>query len=364
MEARRPQSSTNGRRRRLLAHQETSELLQEFRELSPQTSAPVALRPAGIEPDQRVLQRMVSPQLWKHILLILVLGFLAVTSVWSEISQPPAIRNLATASQPRVSQGLAGLCFFAAGQLALMIGWIRARSSVDFSGRYRCWKWLAGCLISTGALWITNTQDSLPLLAESLAEPLIGSIGAARRTLVVVPIASLSIWVLGRVIPDMGRNRTSQTVFTVGVLAALLRLLMVYSSSLGTCPASILNAVLLTSAGLLVSSLLLHTRFVMYISQDPPQRALSAARTTDQSATPADHQQPATVDFATEAVREETSSENSTVPAINADREMTDGEKSAVVDATNSASTAAPVDSPRTQDAGKRGRRRRKRKAA
>jgi len=271
MDARRSQSSTNGRRRRLI-NSHDDELLAEFQALSPH-APPVPNPDTTVSgPEQQLLSRVISGQLWKHSLIIVALVLVAVTTIWTEIYQPQALQELAANSHPRVSKGLAGSFLVLAGQLALLIGWIRSRSSVDFSGGYRCWKWLAGCLIAIGGLWITNFQDSLPQLAQLAAEPIIGSIGAARRTLVVVPIASLSIWVLSRVVPDMGRNRWSQAIFSIGILAAIGRLLLSYGAMPVSVTPSVLNGILLSATGLVACSLLLHARFVLYISKDPPER--------------------------------------------------------------------------------------------
>ncbi|MCH2201874.1 MAG: hypothetical protein MK102_07880 [Fuerstiella sp.] len=283
MDASWSQSSTDGRRRRLLASQESEDLLTEFEALAPQTTAAVIPNLAVTVPDRLIMYRMVSGQLWKHMLLLLAVVLVSITAVWSEIEQPDALQSLASSNQPRVGKGLAGIFLVFAGQLSLMIGWIRSRSSVDFSGQYRCWKWLAGSLVALGILWITNCQDALPQVAQVLAKPLIGGVSAARRTLVVVPIVGVSIWILSRVIPDMGRNRYAQALFGLGVLSAVGRLLLSYSTSLGTHSDPVLDSILLSSAGLMVCSLLLHTRFVLYISNDPPERSASTTARDEQA---------------------------------------------------------------------------------
>ncbi|MEO2036882.1 MAG: hypothetical protein ABGZ35_32805 [Planctomycetaceae bacterium] len=346
MEARRSQSSTNGRRRRLLANQDTDDLLAEFEALAPQATTTPAPGTTVIAPDRQILHRMVSGQLWKHGLIVLAVMLLASAAIWSEIYQPLVLQELAATRQPRISKGLAGVFLVVAGQLALIIGWIRSRSAVDFSGRYRCWKWLAGCLVSIGCLWSTNLQDALPQLAETLAEPLIGSIGAARRTLVIVPLAGLSIWVLSRVVPDMGRHRSSQALFIVSVLAALVRLLMSYGASLDAFSPPILDGTLLTSAGLLVCSLLLHTRFVLYISKDPPERTLTAATRGDQPGSESDQLQPETNDLAAEDLTAEPIAAKSDGTATSQHGPATDNDKSQDVvteEATASARNAETV---------------------
>jgi len=280
MDARRSQSSTDGRRRRLLHSHDTEELLAEFEALAPGAAPAVACEVTVAVPDRQLLTRMVSSQLWKHGLLILGIALLGATAIWGEIYKPDTLRDLADSRQPRVSKGLAGAFLIVSGQFALLIAWIRSRSSVDFSGRYRCWKWLAGCLISIGALWVTNFQNSLPQLARLFIEPVIGGVGAARHTLVVVPLAALSVWVLSRVVPDMGRSRWTQALFCLGVFTALGRLLLSYGTSMSEVSDAELDGVLLLATGLLVCSLLLHTRFVLYISKDPPERSAGGSTRT------------------------------------------------------------------------------------
>jgi|GEM_PF-4873051 len=277
MDARRSQSSTDGRRRRLLHSHGTEELLAEFEALSPTSTPAMASQVTVAVPDRQMLTRLISSQIWKHSVLILCIALLAVAAIWGEVYQPDALRNLADSRQPRVSKGLAGAFLIIAGQLALLISWIRSGSSVDYSGRYRCWKWLAACLIPIGVLWVTNSQNSLPQLARLLIEPVIGGVGAARHTLVVVPLAALSVWVLSRVVPDMGRSRLTQAMFCLGVLAALGRLLLSYGNSVGEVTDAVLDGVLLAATGLLVCSFMLHARFVLYISKDPPERKAASA---------------------------------------------------------------------------------------
>jgi len=287
MEARRSQSS-NGRRRRLLNQQGDDELLAEFEAFAVQPKISSAPEATIASADRNILTRMISSQLWKHVVLVTSILVLAVSAVVGEIYQPDLLRNLADSNQPRLSKGFAGGFLLIAGQLSLLIAWIRSGSTVDFSGRYRCWKWLSVFLTGIGVLWITNFQNSLPQLAQLFAQPLIGEVGAARNTLVVVPLAAVSLWVLSRVIPDMGRNRWSQAVFCVGVVAGVARLLLAYDPSPNPSSVAVLDSVLLTSSGLIISALLLHARFVMYISKDPPERRTAKETAPARSTSEAD----------------------------------------------------------------------------
>ena len=271
MDAQQVHRSSDGRRRRRLATGDDAELLAEYGHLTAKPCEDSGGLAELSTPEQRILTRLIPWRIWKHALLIAIISLSAAFALWAETRQlgldvesPRGITTL------RLTPGMVGVFLLLAGQLSLFVGWIRSESTVDFDGRYRWWKWLAALLLTTGLLWIANAQHSLPAIAQSLARPIIGDVTAARRTLIVVPVAALSILVFCRVIPDMGRNWISQFLFSAGILMAVIRMLMVYSYAAGPLPTTVLDAVLLTSAGFLVCSLLLHSRFVLYICNDPP----------------------------------------------------------------------------------------------
>ena len=279
MDARRANSASDGRRRRRIV-QDADELLAEFEQLAPDrrpAREPVATTAPADQSDHRILTKLISGRIWKLNGLLLVVVLAACGAVWAEFRHHHVLKIAGEAGTPRISSGLAGIFVLLTGQLALLIGWIRSESAVDFNGRYRWWKWLAAILVTVGVVWIANIQHTLPLLAQAIAEPVLGSISAARRTLVVVPVASIGILVLSRVIPDMGRNRFAQILFTTGLLIAAVRLLLAYGPTVEPLPAPLPDTVLLTAAAMLICSLVLHTRFVLYICNDPPHARLAQA---------------------------------------------------------------------------------------
>ncbi len=280
MDARRSRLSTDGRRRRLLQQNDEIDLLAEFESLRAGASADPAPQVTLENPDRFLIGRLISPRRWKHglvlagtVLLTAAVAFSEMRRVW--LTSVPASAWAAGASRP-----LAGIFMLLAGQLALLIGWVRSRSPVDFSGRYRCWKWLAAFLAVSGVLWITGWHGLLPDLACLAVEPLIGPVGAGRAVLVVVPAAALSLGILIRIIPDMGRNRWTQFLVCVAAVQAGIWVLSGHHFQNTESPQIVADAVLLLASGTILSALLLHARFVLYVSKDPPETA-SASRRTD-----------------------------------------------------------------------------------
>lgn len=278
MDARRPQATTDTRRRRLLQQQGDADLLAEFEALAPAASLPAPTEPTMPISERSVVERVISRHAWKHACLTLAILATTGMAIWIELTGSQFA--LIPAAEPfSISRGLAGISLILSGQLALLIGWIRSHSTVDFSGRYRCWKWLAGFLGAGAFLWLTHLHTALPQLTRVFVEPLIGAVGAARQTVVVVPLAAVTVWVLSRVIPDMSRNRWSQILFLSAVVLSVARIIIVRGSFAANVENVVLDAVLLAAANLSLIALLLHSRFVLYICNDPP-----AVRLTSESA--------------------------------------------------------------------------------
>jgi len=157
-----------------------------------------------------------------------------------------------------------------AAQLALLIGWVRAGSDIDYKGRYRWWKWLAAGQAVLAILLLSNTANIVPELITAMLQPFTGEISAARYAVVIVP--AMTFWgiVLSKVVPDMSRSFWSQSLLLIAVLTVVVRFMLIHGAATATINPMTLNAMVLSAAFAAFASMLLHCRYVAYICNDPP----------------------------------------------------------------------------------------------
>lgn len=212
--------------------------------------------------DTQLLRKILSPTLWKHLTAIVVLVLLTAGAIYQISSHPTAGLNH-TASR------FASCFLLLAGQLALLIGWIRSESDFDYKGRYRWWTSLAIALLTTAVLRLTDSTAWATETLIATAELATGALDSARLAILLVPLAVSGALLAYRIIPDMQRCFESQLVM---VLAAIGVLLSTVWQSIGIADhsGSVIASLDLSVAILFFSSLLLHARYVAYINHDPP----------------------------------------------------------------------------------------------
>ena len=263
--------SQGERRRRRLANSEDNSFTaveQVARQFSSgengrsQSGSPKALVQLGI------LRRFVSPYLWKHSLFLALLMIGLGGLLWEHSRETPT--RLGIHRNADLPSSVAGLLLLLAGQLAVITGWIRSQSGIDFRGRYRWWKWLAGATIALGIGLITNTVSTVPDALALILEPLIGTITAARPTLVAVPVMAFCAVVFSRVLPDMSRCIWSQSLLVIAVLTAIVQQMLVNGSAHHSIRSETLNAMMVLTAYLTFASMLIHCRYVAFVNNDPP----------------------------------------------------------------------------------------------
>jgi len=223
----------------------------------------MVLPSAGVEslPRQevRLLRKIVSPRLWKHLSLLAGLPLLWVV-----------LYGTAGAPRSSVMNGFSGILLLLAAQLATIVGWLRARSATDFQGHYRAWKWLAIGLATGAALILTDSARILPDVAAYLLRPLTGPLESARKAVVLVPVLAWCGFVLVRVLPDMNRSFWSQSLLIVALLVGVVRFMLVHTPAVSAISTPTLSALVLASTYAAFASMLLHCRHVAYICNDPP----------------------------------------------------------------------------------------------
>jgi hypothetical protein len=212
-----------------------------------------------------VMRKIISPRLWKHnVVACLLIAFPVILAGFQFPGQDREVQSrLATAAR-----ALGGLELFISSQLCLLICWVRSASAVDFAGVFRAWRWMSIILAVCSLLILTGLTGPLGLLVVQWLRPLFGNIQSARPALVFVPLCAASAYVLRHVIPDMSRCRIAQGSLLAAVLLTLGRIVVgIRGPSL---PVNTLEMWELMIAGLVLSSIHLHGRYVIYVNPNPP----------------------------------------------------------------------------------------------
>ncbi len=225
--------------------------------------------------DVRLLRRAISPRLWKH-LVVLCFGLLGIIGLFyarqAVAASGETFANGFHAPVPfeKTLNVITGTLLLLAAQLALLVGWVRSGSDIDYKGRYRWWKWLAAGQAVLAVLLLTNMTAAVPELITALLQPFTGQISAARYAVVVVP--AMTFWgiVLSKVVPDMSRSFLSQSLLLVAVLTVVVRFMLIHGAATATINPMTLNAMVLSAAFAAFASMLLHCRYVAFICNDPP----------------------------------------------------------------------------------------------
>jgi len=266
------QHSADRRRRRLSSELHDEELFQEFFPDTVRASVAESVSPPLQGSETELVRRVISPTLWKHMVVLTGGALMIAVVLWQECRIGSGVPEFGQ----HLSLGITGLLLLLSGQLALVTGWLRTDSEIDFQGRYRWWKWLAGGFFAAALIVATHSQSQVSSLVAGMLEPLTGSIRAAKSTIVLVPGITFCIIVLGRILPDMSRSRLSQSLLVIAVLMMTVRLALQHNAANVTT--ATFDAMMLVSAYFTFASMLLHCRYVAFICNDPPvQNVVSAA---------------------------------------------------------------------------------------
>lgn len=227
------------------------------------------------------LPRLVAPELWKIALLFLTI-VAAVTAliVYGSRAQagtstlPAEVNALLDISYSSVLPWSLSLLLVLSGQLTLIIGWARSQSPSDFAGHYRIWKWVGGLCWAIALCLPTGAHVALSATlyhywsVQFWQQVTLG-------WLLPTYVACLSLfWLVQR---DMRRCWFSRSLLFLAGGAALAH--VAHQLQVFAAPHPLFAS--LTSAAAvacLFGSLLFHTRFVIYISADPPVARRAAAK--------------------------------------------------------------------------------------
>ena len=251
------------RRRRRLSHDLADSDEFQVHSESESASSEAASQVWTSEFDTQLLRKVLSPKIWKHVTAITLLVLCAAAMIYQ-------LNTNSSAALEHTSARFASCFLLLAGQLALLIGWIRGESDLDYKGRFRWWTTLAIAILTAAILRLTDSSTWAADTVITIIELGTGSLNAARPAVLLVPSVVASAVLAYRIIPDMQRCFESQLIMVVSVLGLIV---MITWQHIGTTqtPSAILASLNLGICVLTFSSLLLHARYVAYVNHDPPE---------------------------------------------------------------------------------------------
>jgi hypothetical protein len=229
-------------------------------------------------------------KLWGMIGLAL-LGWLGVLSLGLYVdlarSEWSAIVGLQAG---RTSRWYGAVCLLAAAQLSFLIFWHRSRSRKDFWGRYRIWLW-------AGLTWFTFCAAEVTSFhlkaAEWVAEQYRLRVWNAQTMCWMLAAAPIAVGMQRLLRREMQHCRASASLLRASMAAAVVSAATTFLSPL--LPVSSVTSVMTNGSAmlwqlLLAGSVLIHTRFVIHITNEaaPKTREPKAGRIARWSAAAGD----------------------------------------------------------------------------
>lgn len=272
------------RRRRLAGEQDAAAQSRPSAENSCSrpavSSAPRASRDAASRPIRGrrfPLRRIISPRLWKHAAAGLFAFALAAAVVWAGWHAGRIGRRLGPAAEAffalpggRAAAGCGGLLMLASALLALMIYFVRSRSRADFAGRYRVWAWTAAIAFFAGVTILTGLHR---VWARTLAFVLHLDVGSAETWFWLAPLLGCTSVLLRDLQVDMRRCRASGALLCLAILGWTSAVVQSLGYGIGLddrVHAAAVAGLTLFGHWSLFTGLLLHARFVLFVSSEPP----------------------------------------------------------------------------------------------
>ncbi len=229
------------------------------------------------------LRKFVSNRVWKIVCLScfsLLCGVGIQTTGWyiGQHSQPTfqtGLVHLFDVSNSRVGNFYQLVHIVIAGQLCLFISWIRSKSLADFTGRFRIWKWAGLCIFAVTFAQLTSLYDAYLSVMSAIQEK--KALAYSPLTYWLVPCLGIGSLVFLRLQSEMRSCKTSRSFLWLAVLTwgAAWGLKSNPQFALPTPAWSqqiVQSSLSMAGHWCLFTSLIIHTRFVTYVSIDPPQR--------------------------------------------------------------------------------------------
>jgi hypothetical protein len=274
--------SLDERRRRRLATGSDNVPLDAVAEPAPRRAVSPRVKRSRRGPAHFPLRKVISIRYWKLAAVTLcaaLVGASILVGGWAAATHGeqlgPGFVLFFRLDSARLVRGFAAVGFLLAGQLALLIGWVRSQSLQDFNGRYRGWVFCAIVAFVAALGLETQLASAWSATAAWLWPSGFASVMSSQRgpLLWLVPTGFFGVLVHAYLVREMRDCRMSLSFLWLAFLLAGAAASLVLARPL---PAPELQARLLECGVALLfvvcvfSSLLLHARHVVYVCVDPP----------------------------------------------------------------------------------------------
>lgn len=247
------------------------------------TSAPMTSRRNGKRSSETPkvshfpLRKLISPKAWKlwGIGFVGLLTGVALLKAGQMVAQPennlgPVFAGLFAFTSGQIPRVYGSLLLLLSGQLAMLIWWVRSRSPLDFAGKYRIWSRIAAAGIIASLLLITDAHH---LAMEIIARH--SSIDRIHQLQLcwLIPITLFATFFVGLMHREMQDNRTSTVLLWLaagcGLMTALQSVDVILPGTENRQEMAQAGTALFAQLSLFMG-LLLHGRYVIYVTADPP----------------------------------------------------------------------------------------------
>lgn len=224
-------------------------------------------------PEFSPLHSVIRPQLWIHWgIVTLCVGCWAGLLYVGDLAEQTdfGLKGILGIRSGRLVNFFSTIMLLWAGQLALLIYWFRRKSRNDFHGRYRMWLWVGVTL--QFFLAVVATEAHVPFSAYMQR---MWPLALPRYDLLswLIPTCTLGLALFQILGKELRHCRCSRVLLWIAGIAGLVSALSLLGGSL--LSERVRDLIQVGSATLahmgLATSLLMHARYVIHVSNEAPQ---------------------------------------------------------------------------------------------
>ncbi len=224
---------------------------------------------------------LISPRLWKHLTLCVLFAILWGAMLYfgdQADRQASSMRHVIGLQAGKLPRFFSTVMLLAAGQLSFISLWYRSRSRKDFKGSYKVWLWAALGWLTLCACQATGMHWNL---ADALVKGHRVELWNLRMMVWIMPAAVIVAALYRLLLREMRDAVGSLWLLRFSLMAAFLSAVSVIAEPFMTD--AVQARLIRIGTGtlwhlLLAASMLLHARYVIHISNEPPVSPLKPWR--------------------------------------------------------------------------------------